>query len=113
MALAPSTHRIAACFEAGSSPPRADSIVSAVSSRNSARVLPIIHSDSAEPAAIDAVQLALEDFARAEFRRANFVRKKYTNRQRICGAYFATAVEDEDPLAIMLPTPKRARKGGG
>ena len=56
MAFAPSTQRTAACFEAGSKPPSAWSMVSAASASNSGRVLPIIHSERAEPAAIDAVQ---------------------------------------------------------
>lgn len=54
--LTPSTHRTAACFEAGSSPPSASSITAAVSDRSSARDLPIIQQVSAEPAAMDAVQ---------------------------------------------------------
>jgi len=52
----PSAHNTAACFDAGSNPPSASSITAAVNPRSSPRDFPIIHSVSAELAAIDAVQ---------------------------------------------------------
>lgn len=55
-AFTPSTHSAAACFDSGIRPPTADSIAAALSAPNSARDFPSIHSVSAEPLAIDAVQ---------------------------------------------------------
>ena len=55
MLLTASMHSTAACFDAGSSPPTASSITAACSVRNSSRDLPVIHSVSAELAAIEAV----------------------------------------------------------
>ncbi len=55
-ALTPSTHSAAACFDSGIRPPTADSIVAGVNAANSARDLPSIHSVSADPAAMEAVQ---------------------------------------------------------
>jgi signal peptidase I len=55
-AFTPSTQSTAACFDSGIRPPTAVSTVDASSVASSARVLPSIHSVSAEPAAMDAVQ---------------------------------------------------------
>jgi len=60
-----STQSTAACFDAGSSPPTASSTVAAVSILNSTRDLPLIHSVSAELAAIDAVQPRVWNLASA------------------------------------------------
>lgn len=55
-AFTPSTQSAAACFDSGIRPPTADSMAAGVRAASSARDLPSIHSVSAEPAAMEAVQ---------------------------------------------------------
>jgi len=63
-----------------------------------------------EASAKRVIQAVLEDYARREFARANFIRRTMApSRQRIRAAYFRTPDEDTDPLAIMRPRTKRSR----
>ena len=55
MLFTASMQRTAACFDAGSNPPTASSITEAWNILNSRRDFPVIHSVSAELAAMDAV----------------------------------------------------------
>jgi signal peptidase I len=55
-AFTPSTHSTAACLDSGIRPPTADSMTATSSAARSVRVFPSIHSVSAEPLAMDAVQ---------------------------------------------------------